>query len=116
MKKYLVSLLVVIVFMSGAGGVCAGGGERNDGIKTFGEVLQEVGILSEGGAALHAGGQLSREEMVTIINRLYSEKAPGKCRRFRPHGGIQDVYPSGKRDFFRCAPNPLGVPGGRIRP
>lgn len=99
MKKYLVSLLVVIVFMSGAGGVCAGGGERNDGIKTFGEVLQEVGILSEGGAALHAGGQLSREEMVTIINRLYREKTPENAGDFDPTEEYRTFTPPEKGTF-----------------
>ena len=45
MKKYLVSILTVFVLFVGVGEVFSDSGETDDGIKTFGQVLQEVGII-----------------------------------------------------------------------
>ena len=40
MKKYLVSILTVFVLFVGVGEVFSDSGETDDGIKTFGQVLQ----------------------------------------------------------------------------
>lgn len=72
MKKHLVIILAVLVLFVGNGKVFS---EDEDGIKTFGEILQKVGLMQGDGSGLNPYGELSREEMVTIINRLYMEES-----------------------------------------
>lgn len=99
MKKYLVSILAVLVLFAGVGQVFADSGENDDGIKTFGQVLQEVGIIKEDGTDLHAKGHLTREQMVTIVNRLYREKAPENVVEFDPTEEYRTFTPPEKPTF-----------------
>lgn len=76
MKKYLSLLLVVLLLFVNGGQTFAQFGENPGEIKTFGQVLQEVGLIKGDGSGLNPKAYLSREELVTIINRLYREEAP----------------------------------------
>lgn len=76
MKKYLASILAVLLLFASVGEVFAEGEGTGEEIKTFGQVLQEVGLIKGDGTGLNPQGQLTREELVTIVNRLYREKAP----------------------------------------
>lgn len=82
MKKYLVSILAVLVLFIGGGKVFA-----EDGIKTFGETLREVDLIEGDGTGLNPQSHLTREEMVTIINKLYREEL------------IEDFIPPEKPSF-----------------
>ena len=99
MKKYLVSILAVLVLFTVVGEVFSDSGETDDGIKSFGQVLQEIGIIKEDGADLHAKGHLTREQMVTIVNRLYREKAPEHAVEFDPTEEYRTFTPPEKPTF-----------------
>ncbi len=99
MKKYLVSILAVFVLLVGPGEVFSDNAGSGDGIKTFGQVLQEVGIIKEAGTDVHVRRQLTREEMVTIVNRLYREKAPEHAVEFDPTEEYRTFTPPEKPTF-----------------
>lgn len=99
MKKYLATIFALFLLFAGSGEVFADTGETGDQIKTFGQILQEVGIIKKGGTGLNVGGQLTREEMVTIVNRLYRENAPENVVEFDPTEEYRSFTPPEKPTF-----------------